>query len=279
MKCRIALAVAAQARGAVGQVALVLLLADREADVGLVGQAVHALAALGREERDHVIAGREARHALAHGLDHARALVAQHGRRVAGGIGAARGVHVGVADAAGGQPDEHLARPRPVQLDVLDHERLSELLEHGRADLHCAGPYPLASRSCHTAGLSRHDAPSTDRPVAIERNERRNSSPPRFISIRRCANRRSCRAPARGRRAAASSWTSVLTGYAIRHRIRVGRLHVLHRGVYAVGHRVVSSAARDIGGRARVWPRSRCSATERRDRGGASGPARAPGST
>ena len=52
------LAAAVQARGAVGQEAEVLLLADREAEVGAVGQAVDALAALRREQRDDVVAGR-----------------------------------------------------------------------------------------------------------------------------------------------------------------------------------------------------------------------------
>jgi hypothetical protein len=41
------LAIAREARRAVGQVALVLLLADREAEVGLRAAAVDALAALG----------------------------------------------------------------------------------------------------------------------------------------------------------------------------------------------------------------------------------------
>ncbi len=42
-------------------------------------------------------------------LDDAGALVAEHGRRVAGRVGARRGVEVGVADAAGDEPHEHLA--------------------------------------------------------------------------------------------------------------------------------------------------------------------------
>ena len=41
---------------AVGQVALVLLLADRQAEVGALVEAVDALAALGREKGDDVIA-------------------------------------------------------------------------------------------------------------------------------------------------------------------------------------------------------------------------------
>ena len=53
-------------------------------------------------------------------LDDARALVPEHGRRVAGGVGAGGRVEVGVADAAGDEPDEHLAGPRLGQVDLLD---------------------------------------------------------------------------------------------------------------------------------------------------------------
>ena len=53
------LAVAAQARRAVGQVALVLLLADRQAEVRAVVAAVDALAALRAEQRDDVVAARD----------------------------------------------------------------------------------------------------------------------------------------------------------------------------------------------------------------------------
>ena len=108
-------------------------------------QAVDALAALGREERDHVVARLDERHALADRLDDARALVAEHARRVAGRVGARGGVHVGVADAAGGEPDEHLARLRLGELDLLDDERLPELLEHCGADPHRRRFSPIAA--------------------------------------------------------------------------------------------------------------------------------------
>ena len=55
------LAAARKARRAVGEVALVLLLADREAEVRPGVEAVDALAALRREERDDVVAGRDRR--------------------------------------------------------------------------------------------------------------------------------------------------------------------------------------------------------------------------
>ena len=41
-----------------------------------------------------------------------------------------------MADAARGEPDERLARLRLGELDLLDGERLPELLEHGGADPH-----------------------------------------------------------------------------------------------------------------------------------------------
>ena len=71
-------------------------------------------------------------------LDDAGALVTEHARRVARRIGARGGVEVGVADTARDEPDEHLARPRLGELDLLHHERPAELLEHRGADLHAA---------------------------------------------------------------------------------------------------------------------------------------------
>src|SRR5205085_1167804 len=71
-----------EARRAVGEVALVLLLADREADVRPFVAAVDALATLRREERDDVVAGRDRGHALAHPLHDARTLVTENRRRV-----------------------------------------------------------------------------------------------------------------------------------------------------------------------------------------------------
>ena len=99
-----------------------------------------ALAALRGEQRDDVVARRDERDAVAHALDDAGALVAEHARHVAAGIGARRRVEVGVADAARDEPDERLAGLRLGQLDVLDDERPSELLEHGCAYLHRLDP-------------------------------------------------------------------------------------------------------------------------------------------
>ena len=140
------LAVAREARGAVGQVAEPLLVADRDAAVGAVAEAVDALPALGGEERDHVVAGRDERDAVTDALDDAGALVAEHAGRVAGRVGAGGGVEVGVADAAGGEPDEHLARLRLGEVDLLDDERAAELLENCCADFHGASIVACFSR-------------------------------------------------------------------------------------------------------------------------------------
>ena len=77
-----------------------------------------------------MVAGRDERDAGPDPLDDARALVPEHARRVAGRVGARRRVQVGVADAARGEAHEHLAGLRLGQVDVLDDERLAELLEH-----------------------------------------------------------------------------------------------------------------------------------------------------
>ena len=73
--------------------------------------------------------GAERRDAGPDRLDDPGALVPEHARRVAARVGSGRRVEIGVADAAGDDPDERLARLRLLQLDVLDDERLPELLE------------------------------------------------------------------------------------------------------------------------------------------------------
>jgi hypothetical protein len=78
------LAVSREPHRPVGQVALVLLLPDREAEVCARVAAVRALAALRREKRHDVVAGSDGADALAHRLHDAPALVPQHRRRVAG---------------------------------------------------------------------------------------------------------------------------------------------------------------------------------------------------
>ena len=142
---------------AVGQVAEVLLAADRHAEVGARVDAVDALAALRREEGDDVVAGRDRGDPVADLLDHPGALVAEHGRRVARRIGARGRVQVGVADPAGFEPHQHLARARLGQVDLLDRQRLPELLEHGGADLHLSSSSSSTSVEPILASYVRSD--------------------------------------------------------------------------------------------------------------------------
>ena len=129
-------AVAREPRRAVRHVAESLLVADRDAPVRPPAAAVDALAALGGEEGDDMVPGRHERHVRADPLDDPGALVAEDARRVTGRVRPGRRVEIGVADAARGEPDEHLARLRLGEVELLDDERLAELLEHRCADLH-----------------------------------------------------------------------------------------------------------------------------------------------
>src|SRR4029079_15474143 len=89
-----------------------LLLADRQAEVRARVEAVDALAALRREEGHHMVADRQIAHAVADRREHARALAPEQRRSVPGRIGAGSREQIGVVDAAGLEPDEHLARAR-----------------------------------------------------------------------------------------------------------------------------------------------------------------------
>jgi hypothetical protein len=140
--------------------AKVEVLADREAEVGALVAAVDALAALRGEERDDVVVLGERFDTGPDPLDHARALVAEHGRRIAGGIDPGRRVEIGVADAAGDQPDEDLALRGVGQLDLLHDQGLAELLEHRRTHPHPPppspnGPDPMRSGSPAARRLGR----------------------------------------------------------------------------------------------------------------------------
>jgi hypothetical protein len=117
------LAVARQPRRAVREVTLVLLFPDRQAEVRSVVAAVHALAALRREERDDVVAGRDVLDTVTDTLDDACAFVAEHGRQVPRRISARRCVQVCVADTAGHEPDEHLAGLRLRKVELLNLQR------------------------------------------------------------------------------------------------------------------------------------------------------------
>jgi hypothetical protein len=96
------------------------------------------------------------RHVLADLLDDAGALVAEHGRCITRWIGSGGRVQVGVADAARDEPDERLARFRLRQVDLLDGERLPELLEDCGPDPH--GPMLAQARPNRVLGCLRDGA-------------------------------------------------------------------------------------------------------------------------
>ena len=77
-----------------------------------------------------MVARLEVRDGRAHGLDDACGLVAQDGRG-GEGIVAIDEVQVAVADAAGDDAHEDLARDRLRDVDLLDRQRLMRPVEHG----------------------------------------------------------------------------------------------------------------------------------------------------
>jgi hypothetical protein len=130
------LAVSLQAGGAVGQVALALLLANRQADVGPLVDAVHTFAALRAEQGDDVIADGKFVHPRPDGLDHAGTLVTENGRRVPGRVDARGRVEIGVTDTAGDETNQGFTFLRIREVDLLNDQGLTELLQHCRAHLH-----------------------------------------------------------------------------------------------------------------------------------------------
>ena len=145
------LAAERKAAGAIGHQALALRRADRRAEVGLARQARLALPALGRVERNHVIALLERRHAGAD-VDHdARALVAEDRRKEALRIRAGARVFVGVADAGRLDLDQHLARLGGSEIDRLDGEGCPCLVRNRRPDFHVCLLFSAAARRCRCA--------------------------------------------------------------------------------------------------------------------------------
>ena len=190
------LAVAGEARRPVWEVAEPLLVADRDAAVRSPAAAMDAVAALGREERHDVVARPERGHAVADLLDDSGALVTEHARRVPGRVGARGGVEVGVADPAGDEPHERLAGLRLGELELLDDERLTELLEHRGADLHGAQPNRERPSASRTATREEDTAPARSRARALHRlrGRRREELHPRRLATRRAGRRDSLRA-------------------------------------------------------------------------------------
>src|ERR1700730_2334683 len=114
-----------EAAGAVRHDALTLGGADGRAQVGLARQARLALPALGRVERDHVIALPERGDAGPYVHDDARALVPENHRKQTLRVGAGTGEFVGVTYAAGADLHQHFAGLRAVQIHGHHFQRLS----------------------------------------------------------------------------------------------------------------------------------------------------------
>jgi hypothetical protein len=95
-----------------------------------------ALATLGREQRDHVVARLDERYPFPDLGHDTGAFVAKHTRGVPAGVSTAGGVQIGMAYATSVYLDEHLPHLGGRQVDVLDNQRLAELLEDGGTHSH-----------------------------------------------------------------------------------------------------------------------------------------------
>src|SRR5580700_3999054 len=99
------------------------------ADVGPPVDTFAAVPAVGKPGEQDVIAGLEAADARAEVLDDARPLVAED-HREQGWVDSLDDMEVGMADPARRHPNAHLALPRRIELELLDHKRLTELVEN-----------------------------------------------------------------------------------------------------------------------------------------------------
>ena len=144
------LAVGREPRRAVGQRPGADARPQRQAGGRAAGEARPALAAGGRPGEDHAIAGGQAVHVGADGLDDAGALVAEHHRPRPHPL-ALDDVEVGAADADGVDAHERIARPGPLEVDRADDERGARRLEERRAHPHRHGPARRQSAAAMSA--------------------------------------------------------------------------------------------------------------------------------
>src|SRR6185312_377828 len=115
-----------------------------------------ALAAFGRVERNHMIAGLhrgDARADLAHD---ASALMAEDGREDAFTVEAVERVGIGVADSGRLDLDQNLAGFRPVQIELDNFQRLLCLEGDGGACLHGLFPFRFSLARLLTLSPSAH---------------------------------------------------------------------------------------------------------------------------
>src|SRR5690606_21400677 len=132
--------------------------ADRLTEVGLGVETVFALPALGRVERDHVVARLKALHARAHLDDHAGALMTEDGWKRSLRIIARESEGVGVADPRCLHLDQNLALLRPLELNRLNGKRLASLECYSCTNVHPCSPLRALSSS-QFAGILSHPDP------------------------------------------------------------------------------------------------------------------------
>ena len=126
--------------GAIGHEALPLGRADLLAEVGFRVEAVFALAALGRVERNDVIARLQAGHTRAH-LEHdTRALMPQNRRKRPLGIRPGQREIIRVAQARRLDLNQNLARLRTLEVHLHDLHRLASLNSNRRSCAHSVCP-------------------------------------------------------------------------------------------------------------------------------------------
>jgi hypothetical protein len=113
-----------EAAGAVGHQPLALGAADGGAQVRLARQARLTLTAFGRVERDNVVADRYRGDAGADFAHDPGAFMAEDRREDALAVLALQRIGVGVAHARGHDLHQHFAGARPLQVDLVDLERL-----------------------------------------------------------------------------------------------------------------------------------------------------------
>jgi len=130
------LALVAEARGAVGHQALALGGADRGAQIGLLAEAAFALAAFGRVERDHMIAGLHRSDAGSHFADDAGAFMAEDRGEDPLAVQAVERIGVGVANPRRLDFDKDFTGPGPLQIQLDDFKRLLCLERDCGACLH-----------------------------------------------------------------------------------------------------------------------------------------------
>ena len=154
------LALVAEARRAVGHHALALGGANGGAKVGLLAEAAFALAAFGRVERDHVVAGLDRGDACSHLADDAGTLVAEDRGEDPLAVQAVERIGVGVTNPRRLDFDKDFTGLGPFQIEFDDLKRLLCLKRDSGACLHlglllCSStPQNISSSAVRSSRLS-----------------------------------------------------------------------------------------------------------------------------